>query len=162
MSDEPSPEVEFAHLSSEPAPYRVAELDSVPVHHLTVVLRNQRVRDAGGSEGERVLSREFIEGEDWEGTIDDLCRALHGRGEVQLRFIGEGVDPWGTSAHDEEAVEHAASAAVIASFEGDRAGELRRAVVDFLHARDLDNCWFLLSPAGGKDVVVHRDEALGE
>lgn len=56
MTDDPTPEVEFAHLTGEPAAYRLATFDAVPVHRVTVVIRNQRVRDLGGGEDERILA----------------------------------------------------------------------------------------------------------
>jgi hypothetical protein len=159
----PKDPIEFTHPTNDPRPYRVVEVDDVPVSHLTIVIRNQRIRRLGGSDKEPVLRREFITGDDWESIIDSMCHALHDLGDVQLRFIGEGVDPGGILPDDADSAESSQSAAIIATFEGERVAELRFAAASALAKHRLDNCWFLLTPGDVDSTVLypaHDENAL--
>lgn len=140
--------------SSQPATFSTVPADVVAVNYLTVVVRNQRIRQVGGTGSEPVLVRYFIDEQEWAELMTALPTAFHGRGDVDVRFVGEGVDPWGTPSDDEEALELSQSLAVVVTFEGDRIDEMRRAAERFLSDNELDNCWFLVTRPDDALVVL--------
>jgi len=126
--------------------------NSPELDYLTVVLHNSRTAIVPVA-GEPVLLRSFVAGDEWQGVISGLARALHHCGDVDIRFIGEGIDPWDTDSDDRDAARHAQSATVVATYEGDRLDELRRFVQEFLHTSGMSNCWFLHTGSAAMEVV---------
>lgn len=146
----------FGHPTREPRSFDIVRLDVAPVHHVTVLVRNQRIRKVGGTADQPVLQREFVVDDEWQEVTMSLSRALHDLGEVQMRFIGEGFDPWGTSPGDQDAIDNGLSAVVIATFEDNRLDEIAAALAAFLDEADIDNCWFLPTLHGDEPTVLYR------
>jgi len=127
--------------------------------YLTVILRNERSSPVPVG-GEPLLLRAFVEGEEWETAILSLARALHQRGGVSVRFMGEGVDPDGIDLDDPDEAAEARSAVVVACFEGDRLTDLRAAVAEFLHTSGIPSCSFLHSSGPTVEVVHSGDHTV--
>lgn len=126
--------------------------DAPETDYLTVVLRNSRTAIILEGDGP-VLLRSFVSGDEWQDIISNLASALHSCDGVDIRFIGEGIDPWGTPPDDVEARRDAESATIIATYEGDRLGELRSAVQESLHLSRMPNCWLLHTGSTAMEVV---------
>lgn len=144
----------FTYPTETSKQFTVVELPTVPVNYLTVVLRNHRILEEGGTFEHPILRREFIDDDEMDEISHSLCQRLHDLGGVQLRFIGEGFDPVGTRSSDEEAIEKGMSVAVICDFEEDRYEDARAIVKGLISEYRLLPAWFLATPIRSADSVV--------
>jgi hypothetical protein len=145
---------EFAHPGSEPAEFEPVVLHEADGSYVTVVVRNHRVRQVGGTGGRPVLVREFLDENQFRALTDGVLRALGELGGLSLCFVGDGFDP--SSVHspdDEEALERSEAWAAVFFVPPGRLEAVRQAVAGVLDEHDMPTAWVVPSDEDA-DIVV--------
>lgn len=146
----------FDHPRSEPAPFTTVVLPEAEGAYVTVVVRNHRIVQTGGTPDEPVLHREFLDEAVFSGVIDSVITELARVDGLSLCFAGEGFDPSSVPAGDEEALEASAAWAAVLFVPPGGLPRLRQAVSGALLDEGLDNAWLLPSEGDGDHGIVVR------
>lgn len=145
----------MSHPGPEPAEFVVVPMNAADECHITVLLRNGRVRQVGGTAERPVLIRSFIDGEEWRAVVDELLHALHDQvADLSIRFVGEGFDPNMYRPDDKEALDAAETQAVVVSVPPDGEPDVRRVVSELAVRRELQATWLLATPATDPAVRI--------
>lgn len=122
--------------------------------YATVVVRNHRVRQVGGSNDRPVLVREFLEDEEFRALTDAVIHALGDLGGLSLCFVGDGFDPSiVTSPDDEEALERSEAWAAVFFLPPGALPAFRAAVAGVLAEHAMPTAWVVPSDQHA-DIVV--------
>jgi hypothetical protein len=154
--------MQFTHPGPEPAEFETLVLPEAEGTYATVVVRNHRVVQVGGTAQRPVLVREWLDDEEFRAVTDSMLERLAEIEGISLCFEGEGFDPSSVMPGDEEALNRSAAWAAVLFVPPDAASEVRRIVAEVLAGHGLANCWVIgADPATGVVVrALHRTETV--
>ena len=120
-----------SYPSSEPTEFAVMSVEAEDECYITILLRNGRVTQVGGTTERPVLVRAFIEGDEWRAVVDDLLHRLKEQVDgLSVRYVGEGFDPVMYPPDDKEAIDSAEAHAVVVAVPPAAQADVRRVVTD--------------------------------
>ena len=144
-----------AHPSSQPAEFEIVPLPVADGHYVTIVVRNHRIAQVGGTADRPVLVREFLDDGEFRALTDAILEELTSLDGPSLCFVGDGFDPSSVgSEDDEEALEQSEAWAAVVFVGPEEVSALREAVSGALVDHNHPSAWVMPYGSGGQDMVV--------
>ena len=144
-----------AQPTSQPAEFEVVPLPEADGHYVTIVVRNHRVVQVGGTADRPVLVREFLDEGEFRGLTDAILEELTSLDGPSLCFVGDGFDPSAVGGEDDkEALEQSEAWAAVVFVGPEEVPALREAVSGALVDHNHPNAWVMPYGSGGQDMVV--------